>query len=54
MTTSYKMRTMPAANCHIEINRDGKHNMFKGVYLYSYRTLRQGRRVHHERQLGRK
>ena len=39
MTTSYKMRSMPAANCHIEIIRDGKYNMFKGVYLYSYRTL---------------
>lgn len=39
MTTSYKMRSMPAANCHIEIIRDSKHNTFKGVYLYSYRTL---------------
>lgn len=39
MTTSYKMRSMPAANCHIEIIRDNKTNAFKGVYLYSYRTL---------------
>ena len=39
MTTSYKMCSMPAANCHIEIIRDGKHKRFKGVYLYSYRTL---------------
>lgn len=39
MTTSYKMISMPAANCHIEINRDSKTKAFKGVYLYSYRTL---------------
>lgn len=39
MTTSYKMRSMPAANCHVEIIRDSKTNAFKGVYLYSYRTL---------------
>ena len=38
MTTSYKMRSMPAANCHVEIIRDSKTNAFKGVYLYSYRT----------------
>ena len=39
MTTSYKMRSMPAANCHVEIIRDTKTNEFKGVYLYSFRTL---------------
>lgn len=39
MTTSYKMRSMPAANCHVEIIRNSKTNAFKGVYLYSYRTL---------------
>ena len=39
MTTSYKMRSMPFANCHIEIIRDSKTNEFVGVYLYSYRTL---------------
>lgn len=39
MTTSYKMRSMPAANCHIEIIRDSESNEFVGVCLYSYRTL---------------
>ena len=39
MISSYKMRSMPAANCHIEIVRDSKTNAFKGVYLISYRTL---------------
>lgn len=39
MTTSYKMRSTPAANCHVEIIHDSKTNAFKGVYLYSYNTL---------------
>lgn len=39
MITSYKMRSMPAANCHVEIIRDSKTKTFKGARLYSYRTL---------------
>lgn len=39
MTTSYKLRSMPCANCHVEIIRDSKTKAFKGVCLYSYCTL---------------
>lgn len=45
MTTSYKMRSMPAANCHVEFITD--FGVLKEVRLVTYSTTLLGTNEYH-------